>query len=86
MAAAAATPVFSAVTPVRDPAPELAFGERVRTPEGEAGRVAGFYRTGTPTVLIRLDSGREHQYPRGELITAPRRRDGDATVPNAHAA
>jgi hypothetical protein len=72
MVAVSATPAPVPVeaAPSGPPPCDLAFGDRVWTREGEAGRVAGFYRGATPTVLVRLDSGREHRYAGSELIAA----------------
>jgi hypothetical protein len=71
MVAAAATPLPLASEPqALEKSPcDLAFGDRVWTRAGDAGRVAGFYRTRTPTVLVRLDSGWERQYARDQLTS-----------------
>ncbi len=46
---------------------ELRFGQRVRLPGGGSGRVIGFYRTETPTVLVALPGGATRQVLLDEL-------------------
>jgi hypothetical protein len=66
MAAAVATPHEER----EGSAGALHYGQRVWTPEGDAGRIAGFYRTETPTVLVRRDSGEDRQFTAAALLIA----------------
>jgi hypothetical protein len=49
------------------PDADLEVGGRVRTLAGALGTIIGFYRTESPTVLVRLDEGSQHQFLPGVL-------------------
>ena len=59
--AAVVTPSPLEQVPDSGPPTPVLFGEHVRVPGGGTGRVVGFYRTETPTVLVALAGGGTRQ-------------------------
>jgi hypothetical protein len=57
---------------------QLRFGQSVRLPGGGWGRVVGFYRTETPTVVVALSGGATREVLLDEL------RDVDRLVIGRH--
>ena len=50
--------------------PEIQLADRVRVPDGRAGKVVGFYRTKTEMALVVLDDGERRKVILCELELA----------------